>query len=131
MVFESFLLSLPTFLANVIPTFLVLRLRQGKGNSLGFLSQMIKTKPETLYGREGEEHRSKDTIILCLFFSLEEILAPEYSTVGRHLESGLAKGSVVIRSHKSDMKGRDHMVGEESDGAVLSAVTVQMCSLTQ
>lgn len=79
----------------------------------------------------GEEDRSKDTIILCLFFSQEEILAPEYSTVGRHLESGLAKGSVVIRSHKSDMKGRDHMVGEESDGAVLSAVTVQMCSLTQ
>lgn len=38
------------------------------------------------------------------------------------MESDLAKGSVVIRSHKSDVRVRDHMVGEESDDAVLSAV---------
>ena len=47
------------------------------------------------------------------------------------MESSLAKGSVVIESHKSDMRGRDHMVGEESDNAILSAVAVQMRSLTQ
>lgn len=92
---------------------------------------MVPTKPETLLSREGVRSRSKDTIILCLFSSLGEILAPRYSTVGRHLESSLAKGSVVIRSHKSDRRGRDHMVGEESDDAILSTVAVQMCSLNQ
>lgn len=91
---------------------------------------MIKTKPEILQGGERVGgSKSQDIIILCLFFSLGEILAPTYSTVGRHLESGLVKGSGVIRSYKSDMRGRDHMVGEESDDAVLSAVAVQIRSL--
>lgn len=88
---------------------------------------MIRTKPEILHGGEQldkAEGRRMDTIILYLFLSLGAgLLASTYSTVGRHLESGLAKGAVIIRSHKSDMRGRGHMVGEESDTAVLSSVT--------
>lgn len=73
--------------------------------------------------------RSQDIIFLCLFLSLGEILAPRYSAVERHLESGLVKGSGVIKSHKSDMRGRDHMVGEEINGVFLLAVAVQIFSL--
>lgn len=40
-----------------------------------------------------------------------------------------SQGSGVIKSYKSDMRGRDHMVGEESDDAVLSTITVQILSL--
>lgn len=75
--------------------------------------------------------RSKDTIYSLSPLFPGEVLAPKHSAVGRHLESSLAKGSAVIESHKSDMRGRDHMVGEESDSAILSAVAVQMRSLTQ
>lgn len=92
---------------------------------------MIQTKLETLRGREAVGDRRKDIIILCLFFSLGEMLAPKYSTVGWHVESGLAKGSVVIGSHKSDMRGRDHMVQKESDDVILSAVATHVHSLTQ
>lgn len=95
------------------------------------MSQMIHTKPETLPDGERGGRQRKDTIILCLLFSLGEMLAPKYSTVGRHLESGLAKGSVVIGSHKSDMRGTDHMVGKESDNTILSAIAIHTHSLTQ
>lgn len=57
---------------------------------------MIKTNPELLQGGEEVRGRSQDIIILCLFLSLREILAPRYSTVGRHLESILVKESGVI-----------------------------------
>lgn len=88
---ESCVLNLPAFLANVIPTFHATMVRPGRGNSRGFLFQMIKTKSEELHGREGWGTEGR-TPLFFVSFSLEEILAPKYSTVGRHLESGLICG---------------------------------------
>ena len=45
------------------------------------------------------------------------------------MESSLVEGSGVIRSYTSDRRGRDHVVGEESEDAVLSAVAAQILSL--
>lgn len=65
-----------------------------KDKQPGFPFSEEQTQPAVLLRRRG-------TIFLCLLFSLEENLAPTDSATGRHLESGLAKGSVAIRNHKS------------------------------
>lgn len=68
MVFEYFIFNLPAFLTNVIQIFLALNIRQGKGNSWGFLFQMIKTKPEILHGREGCRTEVRTPLFFCFSF---------------------------------------------------------------
>ena len=83
---------------------------------------MIKTNPELLQGGEEVRGRSQDIIILCLFLSLREILAPRYSTVGRHLESILVRGSGVIINERE----RPHGGGRKWQ-CIIFAVAVQIC----